>query len=285
MGELRAPGLRANWLNAWLAALGVTVLIDGARLRWSDDGVPVAVLEVPSADDVATAVAEALPRSDQLDALAIARPRLERRVTPDRYRAAAAIARRSQSDFSLAASLTDLAPPEDSGVLRHGPFDPAVPRGETLWDRLRRCRETLEGAGRVEDLVRRSLEGNGIRFGINGLGFDVTRISDTDAAAKYVDPVIEYLAFWGLAFFPVRGDGKRLRTRGWGTTPSVLVWPVWRPPLDRWAIDALLGLAFGTRQVKRWRELGLGIHRAYESVRYQASGDDRTTGFASRSVL
>src|SRR5579875_1437027 len=284
MGELRAPGLRANWLNAWLAALGVTVLIDGARLRWSDDGVPVAVLEVPSADDVATAVAEALPRSDQLDALAIARPRLERRVTPDRYRAAAAIARRSQSDFSLAASLTDLAPPEDSGVLRHGPFDPAVPRGETLWDRLRRCRETLEETGRLEELVRRSLEGRGARFGINGLGFDVTRISDTDTAAKYVDPVIEYLAFWGLAFFPVRGDGRRLRGRGWRVTPSVLVWPAWKPLLDRWAIDTLLGLAFRVEDVRRWRELGLGIHQVYESVRYQASGDDRTAGFASRRV-
>lgn len=283
MGELRAPGLRANWLNAWLAALGVTVLIDDARLGWTDDGVPVAVLEVASADDVALAVAGALPPLERLDGLAIARPHLERRVTPERYRVAAAIARRSQGDFSLAASVTDLARPDEGGMLAHGPFDPAVPRGETLWDRLRRCCETLDGTGRVEELVRRSLEGNGERFGINGLGFDVTRIGDTDVTDKYVDPVIEYLAFWGLAFFPIRGDGRNLHARGWQTTPSALRWPAWTPWLDRWAVDALLGLAF-REDPKRWRSLGLGIHAVYETVRYRASGDDRTAGFASRRV-
>jgi hypothetical protein len=282
MGELRAPGLRANWLNAWLAALGVTVLIEGARLRWTDEGVPVAVLEVPSVDDVALAVAGALPPLERLDRLAIARPHLERRVPRQRYRAAAALAR-SGHDFSLAASLTDLVPPDDSGVLPHGPFDPAVPRGETLWDRLHRCRETLDGTGRVEELVRRSLEGVGERFGINGLGFDVTRIGDADVPDKYVDPVIEYLAFWGLAFFPIRGDGRNLRPRGWQATPSALRWPAWTPWLDRWAVDALLGLAF-REDPKRWRRLGLGIHAVYETVRYRASGDDRTAGFASRRL-
>ena len=30
-----APGLPADWLNGWLAAIGVTVLIPGARLRWT----------------------------------------------------------------------------------------------------------------------------------------------------------------------------------------------------------------------------------------------------------
>ncbi len=282
MGELRAPGLRANWLNAWLAALGVTVLIEGARLRWTDEGVPVAVLEVPSVDDVALAVAGALPPLERLDGLAIARPHLERRVPRERYRAAAALAR-SGHDFSLAASLTDLVRADDSGMLPHGPFDPAVPRGETLWDRLRRCRETMDGRGRVEELVRRSLEGGGVRFGINGLGFDVTRIGDTDVTDKYVDPVIEYLAFWGLAFFPMRGDGRNLRPRGWQATPSALRWPAWTPWLDRWAVDALLGLAF-REDPKRWRSLGLGIHAVYETVRYRASGDDRTAGFAARRV-
>lgn len=284
MAELRSPGLRANWLNAWLAALGVTVLVDGARLRWTKDAVPIAVLEVTSAADVAVAVAEALPGLDQLRALAIARPHLEMwRVQRERYRTAAAVAR-SRRDFSLAVSLTDLAPPDDSGVLRHGLFDQGVPGGRTLWDRLRRCRETLDSAGRVEELVRRSLEGVGERFRIDGLGFDVTRIGAADFPDKYVDPVIEYLAFWGLAFFPVRGDGRTLRPRGWQVNPPILFWPAWEPPLDRWAIDALLGLTFREKEVRRWRDLGLGIHKVYESVRYQASGKDVTAGFASRAV-
>lgn len=284
MSTLRAPGLRANWLNAWLAALGVTVLIDGARLRWTEDAVPIAVLAVPSADEVAVAVAAALPGLDQLDTLAIARPHLERRVTPAHYRMAAAIARQSRHDFSLTASVSDLAPLDKDGMLSHGPFDPAVPKGETLWDRLRLCRRTLDESGRLEELVRASLEGRGQRFQTNGLGFDFTRISDTDNSDKYVDPVIECLAFWGLAFFPIRGDGRSLRSRGWQVSPSVLAWPAWEPLLDRWAIDALLGLAFRVKEIKRWPDLALGIHKVYESVRYQPSGDDRTAGFASRRV-
>lgn len=282
MAAVRSPGLRANWLNAWLAALGVTVLVDGARLRWTKDAVPIAVLEVTSAADVAVAVAEALPGLDQLKALAIARSHLEMwRVQREQYRTVAALAR-SRRDFSLAASLTDLARPDDSGVLPHGPFDQGVQRGRTLWDRLYLCRKTLDSAGRVEELVRRSLEGRGQRFPINGLGFDFTRVSDT--STKYVDPVIECLAFWGLAFFPVRGNGRILRPRGWQVNPPILFWPAWEPPLDRWAIDALLGLTFREKEVRRWRDLGLGIHKVYESVRYQAPGKDVTAGFASRAV-
>jgi hypothetical protein len=283
VARLRAPGLRASWLNAWLAALGVTVLVDSAKLSWIGKGVPIAILEIPSADDVVVALTKALPSLAQLDSLAIARPHLERRVLPEQYKAAAAHAR-SNHDFSLAVSLSDLAARDDTGTLPHGPFDPPVPRGETLWDRLRRCRETLDKAGPVQELVRRSLEGSGQRFAINGLGFDATRISDTDVSDKYVDPVIEYLAFWGLAFFPSRGNGKTLRPRGWRPTPPALQWPVWEPSLDRWAIDALLGLAF-QKEAKAWQGMGIGIYAAYETVRYRASGDDRTAGFAAKRVL
>ncbi len=284
MGEMRAPGLPATWLNAWLAALGVTVLVDDARLRWSNDGVPVAVLDIAAADDVAAIIAESLPSCDQLDAMAIARPRLERRVDLDSYRAASEVARRSR-DFSLSSSATDLAGPDDSGHLPHAPLDPAVPRGETLWDRLKRCREALDGEWPRAELVRRSLEGRGMRVESNGLGFDFTRIKESgDKSAPRVDPVIECLAFYGLAFFPVRGNGRTVRPRGWRDTPIKLTWPTWSPYLDRWAIDALLGLAF-REQITRWHRLGLGIDHAYESVRFRASSDDRTTGFASRRVL
>ena len=56
-----APGLPADWLNGWLAAIGVTVLIPGARLCWTDDGVPSAVFETDEPVDLAKVVADALP--------------------------------------------------------------------------------------------------------------------------------------------------------------------------------------------------------------------------------
>ena len=55
------PGLPADWLNGWLAAIGVTVLVPGTRLCWTDDGVPSAVLETEQPVDLPKVVAEALP--------------------------------------------------------------------------------------------------------------------------------------------------------------------------------------------------------------------------------
>jgi len=53
MGDLLAPGLTADWLNAWLAAIGVTVLVPGIRLGWSADPLPVAHFDIPVGDVVA----------------------------------------------------------------------------------------------------------------------------------------------------------------------------------------------------------------------------------------
>ena len=38
MGEMICPGLPGGWINAWLAAVGATVLDDRLTLRWTTDG-------------------------------------------------------------------------------------------------------------------------------------------------------------------------------------------------------------------------------------------------------
>jgi len=297
MAEMRAPGLRASWLNGWLAAVGITVLVEGARLRWSGDVVPVAILDVPNTDDVAAAVAAALPSRERLEAMAIARPRLERKVTLTAFAAAAEVARRTK-DFSLAASVTDLVAVAETDELPHGPFDTGAPQGLTLWDRLRACRDKLTAGPSLTESVARSLDGRGVRQSLNGLGFDYVRIAaSADPPTKFVDPVVECLAFFGLRLLVVRGDGRAsdrgVRPRGWrlrrggdGRNRWCFSWPVWCESLDRWAIDALLGQVFREDRTERWPRLaGLGVTQAYESRAFEWSGSDTTRGYASRRVV
>ena len=52
MAEVKCPGLPAFWLNAWLAAVGATVLVPRIRLRWTGDRTPVAVLSSEDGDPV-----------------------------------------------------------------------------------------------------------------------------------------------------------------------------------------------------------------------------------------
>ena len=44
MIEIACPGWPASWVNAWLAAVGATVLDERIRLRWTTDADPTAVL-------------------------------------------------------------------------------------------------------------------------------------------------------------------------------------------------------------------------------------------------
>jgi hypothetical protein len=283
MAEVRAPGLPGDWINGWLAALGITVLVRDVRLRWSEDRVPVAIFATGSEGDLADAIAASLPSPAGLTAMAIAD--LKRNVDLVQYAAAAERARHTQ-DFSLGSSVTDLAEPSSSGGLQHSQFDASAPRGETLWTRLRRCREGIGDGEPVEDAVRHSLAGVGTRVLANGLGFDFKRIAQGDHGEKLVDPVVECLAFFGLAFFPVRGTGREKRLRGWRDAGrgTALAWPTWSVALDRWAIDALLGQIFRA-DASTWRRRGIGITATFETVRYRPSGAmDQTRAFASRRV-
>ncbi len=245
----QTSGLGAGWLNSWLASIGVLRLLPDARLGWDGRGSPKAVL-VGVDGGLAEAVAATLPAVSDLDRLAIARHRagcaeLPRSVTRETYRERAAIARANPGDWSLAATLTDLVPGDE---IVHGPFDPAVPKGLTLYERVRACREKLPSdSASLATAVASTLAGRGRRVQANGLGFDVSRSSaGVDASAQVmVDPVIECLAFEGLQLFPMRGDGERAGGLQRGFTSSAsrrraFRWPAWTQPLDLWGVDALL---------------------------------------------
>ena len=136
--------------------------------------------------------------------------------------------------------MTDLCV-DEHGEVAHAPFDPAGP-GTTKWlhHRLMKVHGHVEPAvGRIRD----SLTGRAGRVKDNGLGFDQTRLgSQADKTSIWIDPVVEVLAFFGLALLPVRGRGAdrqldrfadtRERQRGWQKTagsrdPQRFRWPAW----------------------------------------------------------
>ncbi|MHB1500762.1 MAG: type I-G CRISPR-associated protein, Cas3-extension family [Candidatus Dormibacteria bacterium] len=289
--KVPCPGLSANWLNAWLAAIGVTVLVPNVRLAWSPDPIPSALFCVP--DDLlplAHAVAEALPTDANLRASSIARagtdeyPEFPRRVDLPAFAARARLERRRHDGF-LSASVTDLKDPLPPDGLPHSPLDPPMPRGVTLWERALSCRRDLNDP--VED-ISRTLQGQGRRVSNNGLGFDIRRLSaGTSSGDTRVDPALELLAFHALPLFPIRGDGRRDATRAWSGSPTrvgALTWCAWSQPLDRWGIDALLDLL---PQAMRDPRLAarLGLFSWFHSVPYQPSGtSDTTRAYASNRI-
>lgn len=248
-----APGLTADWINAWMAAIGAAVAVPGLRVGWSDDAVPWAVFESVGDDDIVEAIADALPTTATLDESVIARTRegcaaFPRNVTLEAYRDRAALERSIQSGL-LAASVSDLRADADVKSLDHGAFDVSAPRGETLWSRARSCAAAIP-AGQRSAWVDESLGGRGHRVQLNGLGFDPRRLpagvqGDGPGSEVFADPVVELLCLCALALFPTRGDGRRIRQRGWrdrATQRGAFRWTTWRPALDRWAIDAFLDL-------------------------------------------
>lgn len=248
MATRGCPGLPADWLDAWLAAIGATVLVPGMRLAWSSDPVPHALLAAPEDDDPADCVAACLPSLADLESWPIARhldghAELKWDVDVTTWRDRAALARRRPAQWSLSAIYTDLCWDRTARthVIGRGQFATPMPgRDNTIYDRLRK----LVPVARRAD-VRASLDGRGERIVNNGLGFDVGRVGSlADETEMLVDPVIELLAFYGLALFPVRGDGgSDARQRGWTSRrgeAGAFRWPTWAEPLDAMAVDALL---------------------------------------------
>ena len=71
MTQLTCPGLPADWINGWLAAVGATVLDTRLRLHWTTDGAPLAVLSAAEIDPV-DALCESWPDMAQLSDMPIA---------------------------------------------------------------------------------------------------------------------------------------------------------------------------------------------------------------------
>lgn len=296
MKEVTCPGLPASWVNAWLAAVGATVLSSGLRLRWTRRGTPHAVLCARTEDPVEL-LASSWPSRATLEDMPIRKrwpntKDLPRNVPVDAFALRAAAVRSHSFSWTLSSTITDLHV-DDRGNVAHAPFDPPVPRGYVLHDRLLR----LHSRPNVEDL-RRALDGTGERIENNGLGFDIARMgAEADGASKWVDPVVETLAFFGLALFPVRGTGtdarlgRGVRTstiqRGWvqevgRRSPPRFIWPAWTTWLNCAAIDALLDLWRADR-MDEWHRLG--IHGAWRSVSYAPKGtSDTTRGFGAERV-
>jgi hypothetical protein len=290
-----APGLPADWLNGWLAAVGVTVLLPDVRLAWTADAVPVASFSLPEGRSVSERISDVLGDPTWRSQLAI--KGVPRKITREEFRGVAVRARLSDGaalgcDHSLSASVTDLvrdSKSNDGAQLSHSPFDPAAP-GTTgaVFDRLSACLSKLEQIREeMTALLRGCFEGNGVRVQANGLGFDPRRlVSGVQAKGEvFVDPVVEVLCFFGLMLFPIRGNGSRVDPRGWAGPASrrgSFTWPVWAPNLDVWGIDALLDrVYYGERQrLQRW-----GVRGIFRSVPYrQLDRSDPTRAYASEPL-
>lgn len=293
-------GLPGNWLNAWLAAVGVTVAVPGARLSWTDDEAPVAVLT--ASGDVAQAITEMLPVPSEVPelgkALAYAEgtPRNQTNsLTLAEFRRRAVIERSVRSDI-LSASTTDCAGSKVGDAIDKSAFEPAAPgsAGNVLYRLSHSLAFLPQERNERREWVEATLTGEGRRVPSNGLGFDCTRLpTGADPLDdNRVDPVVEFLAFRALALFPVRGNGVRALTRGWHggkTARDSFQWPTWTASLDRWAIDALLDRFDSLRSKRPWRLRNqqlrvLSISQVYGVVPYQTSGSDATRAYFSERL-
>lgn len=301
MSNLDCPGLRAPSVLAWLAAVGATVLDKRLRLHWTTDATPFAVLSSDEVDPL-DALLDAWPNLALLEAMPIApewetTERMRRNVPVESFRERATMARGHPYAWTLSSTMTDLQVRKD-GTVEHGPFDPSVPKGLTLHDRLLNLHKTL--AEPLRKPFMDSLLGQAPRVKGNGLGFDHARLGSlADDTDRWTDPMAEALAFFGLSLFPVRGDGvdvrlgRKLQTdrqRGWhpfdhnGTTVRHFAWPAWRQPLDSAGIDALLD-AWRPARIDRNAKL-LEIHSGWRSVEYEGMSkkDISTKAYGSKRL-
>ena len=304
MHEFTCPGLPASWVNAWLAAVGATVLDPRIRLRWTVEGAPVAVLSSDEIEPV-EALAASWPDAAFLDNLPIARSwndtgTLEQNVPVDHFVGRVRKARGDRFAWTLSSTMTDLA--LNGKKVANASFNLGVPNGVTLHERLLKV-HSQAGAMNVQRL-NNSLVGQAPRVRNNGLGFDITRLgsladaSDTKHpnSGRWIEPVVELLAFFGLKLLPVRAQGVEdrigypdKRQRGWRRAPGGaesrrFVWPAWRQPLDTAGIDALLDLWNPWRK-QAWD--ALGIHAGWWSVEYRKirrGSNEATRGIGSEML-
>jgi len=299
---IAAPGLTSDWLNGWLAAVGITLLVPEVRLAWTNGPNPHALFSAHTASDLeqfGCLVADHLPSVDRLRELRIAESlpgqnALPRKVTAAAFRERCRLSR--DGDCTLGWITTDLAPANNDGSLQTSPFYPAGPGTVgTLHDRLVACGELITDPAAM---VTASLAGTAVRQKRFGLGFDYRRIASptTPNGDNWIDPVVEVLSFHALALHPVRGDGRvsarpdrvRASTRGWGAPASrrgAYNWPVWSPLLDVVGIDALLD-QFWADPTRALGATAGPVTGAHQLVPYRPLGTaDTTRGYGSEAFV
>lgn len=277
MKQISAPAWRADWLNGWLAAVGVTALAPEVRLSWTDEASPAAVFHIPSLD----LLTQVLPTEEELATCVIARDHVEselsfpRKPTEAEYDDRARLARLT-SDRSLGSTVSDLLP-EKAKDLSHSPFDPPAPAGLTLHDRAMRCRRSIESDSAVEE----SMAGTHPSTSSNGLGYDLRRLASScvPGDSLVVDPVVELLSFFGSQLFHQFGQS----TRGWKPIsmfkPGAFRWATWTEPLNWAGIDSVLDRYYSNVSTAI-------LHQAFESVAYTPTGSaDVTRGIGSRPAV
>ena len=296
------PGLPADWINAWLAAVGTTVLVPGLRLSWPTDALPLAKLDYPGRNPVARLI-EAWPDLEHLNTMPLARERpacehpLERKIPVTAFAERIRATGHDPNTWTLTSTMTDLA--VEKGLVTHGSFDAAGP-GSIKWLHHR----LVKTHSRVTDPRKHipdTLAGVAEPVGGNGLGFDLGRLGE---GPRFVDPVIETLAFFGLALLPVRGDGvktryPRSRQRGWQIGGNrAFLWPAWTQPLDQYGIDALLDAWHSSWRYRKVRNQNkhewkpdhatwkrLSVHAGWSSTQYiPAARAETNRGFGSRRL-
>ncbi|GEM_PF-705130 len=305
MSSHECPGLPAEWLNAWLAAIGTTVLVPDMRLSWTDGASPHAILHAPDGFSPVDLLADAWPTQERIADMPIAERWLglkpmARTVPLAVFQDRARHGRSHPDIWTLSSTVTDLylsggnprRPPE----VEHSRLDPAGP-GSVKWLHHRFGRV----AERVDDpatWMAASFAGRSQRVDDNGLGFDLTRVTSlADSSTKRVDPVVETLAFFGLRLFPVRGSGvaprhsigswhSHVRQRAWCLDADSgrrrMIWPAWSQPLRMSGVDALLDI-WDPQQRRRWRQFG--IHSAWCSTEFEGRGSaDATRGIGSQPL-
>ena len=302
--EVICQGLPAFWINGWLAAVGATVLDRRIRLHWTTSD-HLAVLSATDCDPVA-ALVESWPKQALLEDLPIAEQWqgagvLQRKVPVASFQERVRVARKHGNAhlWTLSSTMTDLSL-DKNGEVAHAPFDPSGP-GTIKWLHHRLSRAHAHVRQPSARRIRASLAGEAPRVQDNGLGFDPARIgSQADKTDAYTDPVVEVMAFFGLALLPMRGrgvDGSRAsktygdggRQRGWRRPAGSrgaprFHWPAWGQPLNVDGIDALLDLWLrNPDNQKRWPPLG--VHAAWLSARYEAlSTSDPTKAYGSERL-
>ena len=307
--QRKCYGLPADWLTGWMAAVGATVVDNQLRLSWTEDEVPVAMFSHQKGHDPVKSLSDVWPSlRSRLDHMPGARDattnkndyrEINVKVFADRL----AGARNHPDAFSLTSSLTDLhwEKSKEGDKAVYGPFETSGP-GSTKWLH-HRCRKVYSSVGDPIRGMEEMFDGVSQRIADNGLGLDAGRIGAIrdSGETQMVEPVAESLAYFALALFPVRGDGKQVqasrgRQRGWGVGPYrdwEFIWPAWRQPLDRWGIDALLTAWHNTwrrREKDEWRASRaewdlLGVHAGWCTSRFKRrTSRDMTRGYGSRQI-